>query len=221
MEESVSLLSTQEEKVIKTHDNKKSKYDFCIYNVLCNHKATYFVLNVINNNHAFYKEVYTNNFKVIKEDVEYPNISIINNGSLYINDNNELNIYNKKGDLINKIDDYDIKMLINKYIVGVKDKKLIITTLEDESVEVTSWDNKKQKLVINESGIDVYDGKYRIFLVVNDSTLNIDTVWKYCKNHLEECNIKNKSDLNKKYLSYKYYYIPETGELNKVPIQVK
>ena len=157
-------------------------------------------------------EAYTKDLKFIAKCPQSINYQTVDKDRLYLADNGVIKTYNKNGKLINTSKKYNnLVKIIGNYKVILDDKLRLITPDEKEIV-FTKWNKKKMEFHSLISGW--YKGG--IYLVIEDKNVTTNEAWTYCKNHLDDCGIESKKDLNDISKGYEYYYIPKTGKKGKI-----
>ena len=171
-------------------------------------------------------EIYNKDFNLIAkcEKEVSSNYSVSEDGRLFVLNGKKVVEYNSEGNIINTSKEYNsIQMLVDNYIVIIKDKKLVIVTPEEKEVTITSWDNKKQALHTLLSGWFDQDNKHGIFLVVEDERITAKEIFNDCSK--TECDFKTQKEIEDELKwhtggGYEYYYVPETGEVGKYAIVI-
>lgn len=220
-DDTLALVSTSQEKEIKTlkvNEDMDCMDCYLGFGVVHNEKATYIIIDKGLKGNV----VYTEDFKEIVKKVDRTKTSVNNKGYLYVGNKKGIDIYDKTGKKVKTVDAYIPERIWGEYILTIKDKKLMFSTLEGKEYTLANWDEEKNELHLALSGWYTNEGKYGIYVVVADKNVTVDEAWKYCKSHLEECEIENKSDLSKEDtdLGYEYYFVPNTGEIGKIPTKI-
>jgi hypothetical protein len=151
--------------------------------------------------------IYTKDIKLIEKNIKDENMSIDEKGNLYLTkDNKYAKEYNPNGKLIKTSSKYDIKMLINEYIVAIKNNNLILSTINNKEIKIGTWDNKNNKLETSLSGINIDDenNEKELYLIVEDKKLTINDAWKECQK--DDCEFDSIEELENQKLGYEYYY---------------
>ena len=218
----IALLSTNEEKILKTIEGSKNyikNFDYYSGNIL--------EYRSIQNRNGLYIEefngddynYYTEDLKIIVEKAGSKHISINNDGQLYVATNKEIDIFNKDGEKEDTIKDYDtILDLVDEHVIAINNNKLVIAKVYEDEIILGEWDSKNysynyaQYEYVN---IDYEYNKSILEIYFMDSSITIDEIWKYCKKNTDICDAENKKDLSKLKYGRKYVYNFETNKISK------
>ncbi len=214
------LLSATNEKVIMSYKNEPNEEDYYTginYGVLENKNGEYLYLAEYEADEII-KEIYTSSLKTIIRTDDYIEASIADSGELYILNNNVVDVYNNDGKKVKTSKEYkDLLQVCGEYIIAIENNKLIVTTIDEKTTEITNW-NKNKYYHTGLSGWYTENGKNGIYMVVEEN-ITADEVFKYCTKH-DSCDGMTLQDLKETDRGYEYYYIPETGETGRIPTYI-
>ena len=223
LQKELLLLSTDKEKIVIKQENADNEASL-LFDVVISGGKKFYVLESLNVDSSFYKEVYDKNFKSLfksKRNNKYEDVSerfvfdcTIHDGYIYVFDDGVLYRYDSNGKLVKKSKKYyGVQMIAGEYMV-ITNTNLLLTNIDGKEVKLSNWNNEKY-LHTALSGWYEENNKKGIYLVVEEDNVNIDEVWKKCL-EAGDCEEMSKEDLADYNLGYEYYYIPTTGETGKI-----
>ena len=153
-EKEAFLLSAYSEKEELSYKESKESYgEILSFSIHTYGDKNYFVLKKCGAD-CETEKIYSNDKKVIIDEILYEPYYSFNNDNLYVKKENVIQKYDMSGELVSTSKEYsDIKGLINNYVVYVNKNKLTLENLEtEESKELGTWNNKYF--------YDIYTSKY-------------------------------------------------------------
>ncbi len=211
----VDLLSTSEEKIVKSEKCSSNDEN---EDMLFSKSNNFYVLLEGMESGQHYKKIYDENLNEIlsfSTKVYYYNFSIGKDKNIYVMDKNIVNVYDKTGKLIKKIDSYDtVYRVFDKYIVAKKDSTLIVTTKDGEDKEISTLNGKK--VYFSNSYLYENDMQEEIIIEVIDTSVSKKTVFDNYKNDKDTIDRMEKyeeyTDCN---YGYQYIYDLKTKNVSK------
>ena len=173
------LLSTNSEDVLKQYDytddmieNDETVFYYVIYSKNDPDKKLYIEEQVTGGIDSM-STIYNKSLNVVVGLVDSNIFSVSSNGLIYVVTEEDVKAYNETGDVVKTNNSYKAEMVLDDYIVAVKEGNLILATFDGKEVVITGWDIYNNKLdkyysktatATKISVDDVAPGKHIIYL---------------------------------------------------------